>query len=132
MVSAVISFIDGQQALFNYIEVYYNRRRRHSTNGYKTPASYEAEWEKLQNAAKLTFHLRGERSFFKAAYSRGLKIASRISKVKADGLRKPEVSRPGYAMAVIQVTTGVRDQCMHPPGWRGNSGAPFVSLHISR
>jgi len=33
---------DAEQALFNYIEVYYNRRRRHSTNGYKSPASYEA------------------------------------------------------------------------------------------
>ena len=42
---------DAEQALFNYIEVYYNRRRRHSTNGYKSPASYEAEWEKMQNAA---------------------------------------------------------------------------------
>ena len=130
--SAEVSFIDAQQALFNYIEVYYNRRRRHSTNGYKPPASYEAEWEKLQNAAKLTFHLRGERSLFKAAYSRGLKIASRISKVKADGLSKPEGSRPGYAMTGMQFTTGVRDQGMHPPGWRGKLGAPFVSLHKSR
>ena len=42
---------DAEQALFTYIEVYYNRRRRHSTNGYKSPASYEAEWEKVQNAA---------------------------------------------------------------------------------
>ena len=42
---------DAEQALFNYIEVYYNRRRRHSTNGYKSPASYEAEWEKMQNVA---------------------------------------------------------------------------------
>jgi putative transposase len=42
---------DAQQALFNYIEVYYNRRRRHSTNGYKSPASYEAEWKKMENVA---------------------------------------------------------------------------------
>ena len=40
-----------EQELFSYIEVYYNRRRRHSTNGYKSPASYEAEWEKMKNAA---------------------------------------------------------------------------------
>jgi len=26
--------VDAEQTLFNYIEVYYNRRRRHSTNGY--------------------------------------------------------------------------------------------------
>ena len=42
---------DAEQALFNYIEVYYNRRRRHSTNGYKSPASYEAEWKKMENVA---------------------------------------------------------------------------------
>ena len=42
---------DAEQALFNYIEVYYNRRRRHSTNGYRSPASYEAEWKKMQHAA---------------------------------------------------------------------------------
>ena len=42
---------DTEQALFNYIEVYYNRRRRHSTNGYKSPASYEAEWKKMENVA---------------------------------------------------------------------------------
>ncbi len=56
-------------------------------------------------------------------------IASRILEVKADGLRKPEGSRPGYAMASNQVTTGVRDQGMHSQGWRGNSGEPFVSLY---
>lgn len=42
---------DAEQALFNYIEVYYNRRRRHSTNRYRSPASYEAEWKTMQNAA---------------------------------------------------------------------------------
>lgn len=42
---------DAEQALFNYIEVYYNRRRRHSTNGYISPASYEAEWKKMENVA---------------------------------------------------------------------------------
>ena len=42
---------DAEQDLFNYIEVYYNRRRRHSTNRYQSPASYEAEWKKVQNVA---------------------------------------------------------------------------------
>lgn len=28
--------------IFEYIEVFYNRRRRHSTPGYKSPANYEA------------------------------------------------------------------------------------------
>lgn len=40
-----------EQALFSYIEIYYNRRRRHSTNGYQTPAMYEYEWGKMENAA---------------------------------------------------------------------------------
>lgn len=32
----------AQQALFEYIEVFYNRKRRHSTLGYQSPAEYEA------------------------------------------------------------------------------------------
>ena len=59
-------------------------------------------------------------------------IASGTLEVKADGLRKLEGSRPGYAMASVEVTTGVRDQGMDPQGWRGNPGEPFVSLHRSR
>ena len=31
----------AQQAVFEYIEVFYNRQRRHSTIGYKTPAQQE-------------------------------------------------------------------------------------------
>ena len=31
----------AQQAIFEYIEVFYNRRRRHSTIGYKTPAQQD-------------------------------------------------------------------------------------------
>ena len=42
---------ETEQALFNYIEVYYNRRRRHSTNGYKSPAQYEMEWWNNRKAA---------------------------------------------------------------------------------
>jgi len=38
-------------ALFNYIEVYYNRRRKHSTNGYKSPANYELECWNNKKAA---------------------------------------------------------------------------------
>jgi putative transposase len=33
----------AELGLFNYIEAYYNRRRRHSSNGYKSPATYEKE-----------------------------------------------------------------------------------------
>ena len=59
-------------------------------------------------------------------------IASIIWEVKADGLRKPEGSRPECVMASVEVTTGVRDQGMYSQGWRGNSGEPFVSLYNSR
>lgn len=33
---------DAKQDLFEYIEVFYNRKRRHSTLGYVSPAEYEA------------------------------------------------------------------------------------------
>jgi putative transposase len=42
---------EAEQALFNYIEVYYNRRRKHSTNGYKSPADYELECWNNKKAA---------------------------------------------------------------------------------
>jgi putative transposase len=35
------NIVEVEQALFWYIEVYYNRRRKHSTNGFITPMSYE-------------------------------------------------------------------------------------------
>lgn len=43
--------MEAEQALFNYIEVYYNRRRKHSTNGYKSPVQYEMEWWNNRKAA---------------------------------------------------------------------------------
>jgi len=42
---------EAERALFNYIEVYYNRQRKHSTNGYKSPAQYEMEWWDKRKAA---------------------------------------------------------------------------------
>ena len=33
---------EATQTLFEYIEVFYNRKRRHSTLGYRSPAEYEA------------------------------------------------------------------------------------------
>jgi putative transposase len=32
---------EAELALFNYIEAYYNRRRRHSSNGWLSPATFE-------------------------------------------------------------------------------------------
>ncbi|OOZ41968.1 hypothetical protein BOW53_02035, partial [Solemya pervernicosa gill symbiont] len=34
---------EAKQSLFEYIEVFYNRRRRHSYLGYVSPAGYEAK-----------------------------------------------------------------------------------------
>ena len=42
---------ETEQALFNYIEIYYNRRRRHSTIGYQSPAMFESNWVKIENVA---------------------------------------------------------------------------------
>jgi putative transposase len=35
---------EAKQDLFDYIEVFYNRRRRHSALCYKSPAQYHAAW----------------------------------------------------------------------------------------
>ena len=42
---------EAERSLFHYIEVYYNRRRKHSTNGYKSPAQYEMDWWLKRKAA---------------------------------------------------------------------------------
>ena len=34
---------DAKMALFDYIEVFYNQRRRHSTIGYVSPAAFERQ-----------------------------------------------------------------------------------------
>ena len=33
---------EARAELFEYIEVFYNRKRRHSTLGYRSPAEFEA------------------------------------------------------------------------------------------
>lgn len=38
----------AEQELFVYIEAYYNRRRKHSSNGYKAPAVFEEKSLKKQ------------------------------------------------------------------------------------
>ena len=34
---------EAQRAIFEYIEVYYNRQRKHSTNDYLAPFKYEQQ-----------------------------------------------------------------------------------------
>jgi transposase InsO family protein len=41
---------EARQAVFEYIEVFYNRQRRHSALGYVSPAEYEAQVKQLQAA----------------------------------------------------------------------------------
>jgi putative transposase len=36
---------DARRAIFRYIEIWYNRKRRHSTLGYVSPAAYEEQME---------------------------------------------------------------------------------------
>ncbi len=41
----------ASRALFEYLEVWYNRQRRHSSLGYRTPVEYAAEIARTQRAA---------------------------------------------------------------------------------
>lgn len=42
---------EARQAIFRYIETWYNRKRRHSTLGYVSPAAYEAQVHEQRKAA---------------------------------------------------------------------------------
>ena len=42
---------EAKRDLFEYLEVWYNRRRRHSALGYRTPAEYEAQLALTRRAA---------------------------------------------------------------------------------
>lgn len=42
---------EAKQAVFQYIEVFYNRVRRHSALGYISPEAFEAEYHRRQQAA---------------------------------------------------------------------------------
>jgi len=35
---------DAYRSMFEYIELFYNRIRRHSTNGYQSPENYEKQY----------------------------------------------------------------------------------------
>lgn len=36
---------EAKQSIFEYVEIFYNRKRRHSTLGYSTPMAFEAKWK---------------------------------------------------------------------------------------
>ena len=39
----------AKKSIFEYVEVFYNRKRRHSTLGYLSPEAFERKWEEQQN-----------------------------------------------------------------------------------
>jgi transposase-like protein len=38
----------AKQSIFEYVEIFYNRKRRHSTLGYLSPADFEKHWQQQQ------------------------------------------------------------------------------------
>lgn len=46
----------AKQSIFEYIEVFYNRKRRHSTLGYYSPKAFEENWWRQQNISLPTVH----------------------------------------------------------------------------
>jgi transposase InsO family protein len=47
---------EARQAIFEYILVFYNRKRKHSTLGYVSPAEFEQQWKFNQNVSVQTVH----------------------------------------------------------------------------
>jgi putative transposase len=43
----------AKQSIFEYIEVFYNRKRRHSTLGYVSPVIFEKQWQQQQISVRL-------------------------------------------------------------------------------
>lgn len=42
---------EAKISIFEYIEVFYNRQRIHSTTGYETPEAFEKRWKKMRLSA---------------------------------------------------------------------------------
>ena len=46
-----LTHAEARQHIFKYIEVWYNRQRKHSAIGYKSPVAYEKQWRNLTTKA---------------------------------------------------------------------------------
>ncbi len=46
-----VSILQAKTSIFEYIEIWYNRKRLHSSLGYKTPLEVELEFNKLKDVA---------------------------------------------------------------------------------
>jgi len=47
---------EAKQSIFEYVEVFYNRQRLHSTLGYCSPTEYENKWYQQQEVSLLNVH----------------------------------------------------------------------------
>ena len=47
---------EAKQSIFEYIEVFYNQMRRHSTLGYSSPAAFENHWVQTQGVSILSVY----------------------------------------------------------------------------
>jgi len=47
---------EARQSIFEYVEVFYNRKRRHSTLGYVSPMVFENHWRKEVGISLLSVH----------------------------------------------------------------------------
>ncbi len=45
--------VDAELAIFDFVEVFYNRKRRHTTIGMTSPADFERRWYEEQVSASL-------------------------------------------------------------------------------
>ncbi len=46
----------AKQSIFEYVEVFYNRQRLHSTLGYCSPMNFEKKWDQQQEVSFLSVH----------------------------------------------------------------------------
>jgi len=44
---------EAKRSIFEYLEVFYNRKRRHSTLGYVAPMNFEKQW---QQRSEISIH----------------------------------------------------------------------------
>lgn len=46
----------AKQSIFEYVEIFYNRQRRHSTLGYVSPMVFEKQWQQRSELSLLSVH----------------------------------------------------------------------------
>jgi putative transposase len=47
---------EAKYSIFEYVEVFYNRKRRHSTLGYFSPMVFENKWQQQAQLSLRTVH----------------------------------------------------------------------------